>query len=399
MANPNSSWQKISAPIIFALSIIAAYCLSSLEGGRVTAFAFIIGFCFGFVMKKSRFCFYCHIRDYIEHKNCDGVLALIIALAVGSIGYTIVMASWIPNPTPNNIPPDIHVGPVSEILFLAGVIFGIGMVLSRSCISAHWYHLSEGAFSSLFALLGVAFGFFLAFNAWNPLYSIRIAYTPIIWLPARLGYAGALALQILLLGAAAALVWRFSDKKPPENRVEEPPANFSDLYNHFFAQKWHYYTGAIIIGILGFLLIIWTKPLGVTASIASWVRAFGSAYALIPSRLDGLDGFAGCGSLPSNFWLNTDNLLLLGLILGSFSASLGADGFKARLPRARWAALNFIGGVLLGFGAMLSLGCTIGTLLSGIHAGALSGWIFALGILFSIWGSLRIKRAVFLKGK
>jgi hypothetical protein len=34
------------------------------------------------------------------------------------------------------------------------------------------------------------------------------------------------------------------------------------------------------------------------------------------------------------------------------------------------------GGVLLGWGAMTGLGCSVGTLLSGIMAGAVSGWVF-----------------------
>ncbi|MFX8016187.1 YeeE/YedE thiosulfate transporter family protein [Acinetobacter baumannii] len=31
----------------------------------------------------------------------------------------------------------------------------------------------------------------------------------------------------------------------------------------------------------------------------------------------------------------------------------------------------------MGWGAMVALGCTVGTLLSGIMAAALSGWLFA----------------------
>ncbi|MDR2639301.1 MAG: YeeE/YedE family protein, partial [Helicobacteraceae bacterium] len=138
-------WQKIIAPVLIALSLGFAYYLSFVEGGRTSAFALVIGLVFGFAMQKSRFCFYCHIRDYIEDKNPSGALALILALAIGLIGYTIVISSWNPTPTPENIPPDIHAGPVSEVLFLAGAIFGAGMVLSKSCIAAHWYHLSEGA--------------------------------------------------------------------------------------------------------------------------------------------------------------------------------------------------------------------------------------------------------------
>jgi uncharacterized membrane protein YedE/YeeE len=386
-------WQKITSPILIIASLSFAYFLSYIEGGgRVCAFTFIIGLSFGFVMKKSRFCFYCHIRDYVENKNPGGVLSLILALAVGLVGYTVVLASWLPTPTPYNIPPDIHAGPVSEVLFFSGVIFGAGMYLSKSCVSAHWYHLSEGAVTSLFALLGVAAGFFLGFHAWNTLYSIRIAESPIIWLPGHLGYGGALLLQLGVLGAIAAAVWKFSNKQQKGEADIPKLTTFKDVYNRFFTREWNYYTGAALIGILGFLIVIWTKPLGVTATIAAWVRAFSGGYSLIPSRLNGLDGFAGCGSLPANFWLNTDALLLLGLILGSFAASFAVGGFKIKKPKLKWLPWNFAGGALLGFGAMTALGCTVGTLLSGIHAGALSGWVFALGMVAAIWVCLKMKK-------
>ncbi|MDR2400922.1 MAG: YeeE/YedE family protein [Deferribacteraceae bacterium] len=386
------SWQKKTAPILIIASLAFAYCLSFAEGGRTTSFAFVIGLSFGFVMKKSRFCFFCHFRDYIEDKNPNGVLSVILALAIGLIGYTVVMASWLPAPTPHSLPPDIHIGPVSEVLLFAGMIFGAGMVLSRSCVSAHLYHLSEGLAGSLFALIGAAVGLFLGFNAWNTLYSIRISESPIIWIPAYLGYAPALLLQLAVLGTAATLVWKFSVGHADGKFKSKSAAAFKELYDRFFSQSWSYYLGGAIIGILAFLIVIRTKPLGVTATIASWVRSFSGNYGLIPSRLNGLDGFAGCGSLPLNFWLNTDSLLLLGLISGSFAASFGEDGFKLRIPRLKRVVLNLIGGVFLGFGAMTALGCTIGTLLSGIQAGALSGWIFALGILISVWSGLKLKK-------
>ena len=41
--------------------------------------------------------------------------------------------------------------------------------------------------------------------------------------------------------------------------------------------------------------------------------------------------------------------------------------------------------VLLGWGATTALGCTIGTLLSGVMAGAVSGWIFAIAAFAGVW--------------
>ena len=68
----------------------------------------------------------------------------------------------------------------------------------------------------------------------------------------------------------------------------------------------------------------------------------------------------------------------------SFAAALAAGQFKPTWPSAGHIVRGSIGGVLLGWGAMTGLGCTVGTLLSGIMAGALSGWVFAAAVFTGI---------------
>ena len=71
-----------------------------------------------------------------------------------------------------------------------------------------------------------------------------------------------------------------------------------------------------------------------------------------------------------------------------------AGQFKPRLPVARDVVRGLVGGVLLGWGAMVSLGCTVGVLLSGIFAGALSGWVFAIFCFLGVWlSSLMARRS------
>ena len=78
-----------------------------------------------------------------------------------------------------------------------------------------------------------------------------------------------------------------------------------------------------------------------------------------------------------------------GLILASLAAALISSEFKPRRPKADEIVRGLAGGALMGWGAMIALGCTVGTLLSGIHAGALSGWVFLvfcfLGVAAGIW--------------
>ena len=96
--------------------------------------------------------------------------------------------------------------------------------------------------------------------------------------------------------------------------------------------------------------------------------------------------------------LSRNGVFVGGLILGALAAALAAGQFKPRLPTLKEAARGLAGGVLLGWGAMVSLGCTVGVLLSGIFAGALSGWIFAifclLGVLLSSLAARYLRRVV-----
>lgn len=63
-----------------------------------------------------------------------------------------------------------------------------------------------------------------------------------------------------------------------------------------------------------------------------------------------------------------------------------------RLPRQTEVGRSLIGRVLMGWGAMVALGCTIGTLLSGIMAGAASGWIFAFFLFGGLWPGWKVRR-------
>ncbi|HRQ82503.1 MAG TPA: YeeE/YedE thiosulfate transporter family protein, partial [Azospirillaceae bacterium] len=47
------------------------------------------------------------------------------------------------------------------------------------------------------------------------------------------------------------------------------------------------------------------------------------------------------------------------------------------------------GGLLLGWGAMTGLGCTVGVVLSGTMAGAVSGWVFAACAFAGVWLGLK----------
>ncbi len=90
--------------------------------------------------------------------------------------------------------------------------------------------------------------------------------------------------------------------------------------------------------------------------------------------------------------MSENGLFVGGLVAASFAAALAAGEFKPRLPDTGEVLRGLGGGLLMGWGAMISLGCTVGVLLSGIHAGALSGWIFLVFCFAGLAGGLWARR-------
>jgi len=379
------------AVLLAMLALASSFALSSLEDGSTLSFAWVVGLAFGLLMQRSRFCFYCHTRDWVLHREHRGVLAILLALAVGIAGYTVVLGSWMQQPTPAYLPPDIFIGPVSWVLVLAGLAFGAGMVISGSCISAHWYRLAEGSRASPFALIGTAIGFMAGYASWNRLYTEAIVDAPVVWLPAHLGYGGAILAQFGVLALLAAWVWS-RRKKVDELLSTSSPATLKAWWRALWQERWPAWVGGLGVGLICFLVVIRMRPLGVTASLGHVAREGGEALGVVPTRLLGLDVLAGCATIPQDAWLNPHALILYGLVIGALVGGLGSGQFKWSWPSWRDAARGLTGGVLLGWGAMVGLGCSIGTLLSGISAGALSGWVFGASMLLAVVVGVKLQR-------
>jgi uncharacterized membrane protein YedE/YeeE len=372
---------------VLALLLAGIWRLSGPDSeSQALGLSLLGGALFGLLLQRSRFCFFCVTRDFLEQRRPDGLLGVLAALAVGSLGYHAVFGAFLPDPQAGRLPPDAHVGPLSWVLALAATLFGIGMAISGSCISAHLYRLGEGAFASLLALVGALIGFALGFMAWNPLYLASIQSAPVVWLPAWQGYGVSLLLQLAALGGLA--VWLLRHRQPSE------PARpvVRGLRQLLFGQRWPTWVGGVLIGFLGTLAYLRVAPLGVTAELGSLARTAADGLGLLPARMEGLDGFAGCATVVKQALLSNNGLFILGLVAASWASALAAGDFQPRRPTASELLRNLAGGVLLGLGSMLALGCTVGTLLSGVMAGALSGWLFGLFCLLGIWLGLALRR-------
>lgn len=381
-------WQRphiaVAGAVLVALAV-GAYVLHG-QGHAAPALSLVFGAVFGVVLQRSRFCFFCMFREWYDDGDPRGLFGLLVALATGIVGYTLIFGAWLPDATTGRLPPDAFIGPVSVALIAAGLAFGAGMALSGSCVSAHLYRLGEGSPTAPFALLGTVGGFMLGFATWNDIYLSTISGAPVIWLPRWLGYAGALLAAIALLTLIA---WALSRTSRP---IDSPSTPARDLPEALLTKRWPAWIGGAIIGMLGTFAYFRVAPLGVTAEIGNRARQAASTLGVAPSRLEGLDTLRGCISVAGDVLLSRNGAFVLALVAASFAAALAAGQFTPAWPSRGQVVRGLIGGLMLGWGAMTGLGCTVGTLLSGIMAGALSGWVFAAVVFAGIAITLSVGR-------
>ena len=385
------SLSRTALPVALLASLaVWTWFLHGQSGGRDLAFSLLAGSAFGIVLQRGRFCFLCNFRDFLERREPRGVISILVALAAGTVLYHAVMMAWVPSPQPGRLPPNAHIGPVGPVLAVAAFVFGLGMAISGSCLSAHFYRLGEGSPTSPFALVGAAAGFLLGFLTWNPLFSLVIYASPAIWLPHQFGYTGTILASLGLLAVLALLVLRFASAR--ETTVETR-YDLAGVSKKIFVERWPPVITGVLVAIISAIAFLRVAPLGVTAELGSIVRTTGFSAGLLPDTLHGLDLLRGCATVVKETLLSRNGLFVIGLVVASFAAALAAGQFQPARPTRAQIIKGLSGGLLMGWGAMTGLGCTVGVLLSGIHAGALSGWVFLIFCTLGVWlGLLAMKR-------
>ena len=227
----------------------------------------------------------------------------------------------------------------------------------------------------------------MGFYSWNGIYLNAIVGSPILWLPAWIGYGGALIVHLVVLGLLALWLLRYVPEMPPQ------PANrltLDRVRTILLMERWNPLATGAMVGAVGVFAYLRVEPLGVTAQLGSISRTVLATTHWLPERLHGLDTLAGCATavietITDNGWL------ILGLVLASFAIALLGQRFQPTPLTARNSATALLGGVLMGWGAMTALGCTVGVLLSGISAFAVSGWVFAIAVFMGVWLGLKLK--------
>ena len=379
---------SIAAVIIVVLLLLSQILESSQTYGSPAATSLLIGTALGIAFERGRFCIFCIFRDSINQNRNYGLISIFTALAVGSIGYTIIFGLFLPTPDGEQLPPSAHIGPVSLALVLGAFAFGIGMALAGACISGQFFRLTQGYIRAIPGLIGVVIGFILSFNTWNFLYRNSIESAPRIWLPNYFGYAGSLAISLLAIGGL--IFWLLKKSDPTESEHHGGRSmDWREMRDNLIKKRWSPWVTGTVVGIIGVAAYLRIEPLGTTRQLNSIAQSIGTRYELYPDLI-GLEGLSGCIGAAVEVITN-NGWLIIGFFIAALAASISGNRFKYQPLTTKGTLSSLVGGILLGWGSFTSLGCTIGNLLSGTQAFALSGWTFFLFSFIGAWVGIKLK--------
>lgn len=154
-----------------------------------------------------------------------------------------------------------------------------------------------------------------------------------------------------------------------------------------FREHWSPMVGGLLIGFLDVLLFTYETPWAVYMGIRNW-------------GLHILE-FLGWGDVAQvSPFIHESSVMNIAFLVGAFSAAMLANGFTLNIPPLREALKGAAGGVLMGMGATLAAGCTIGGFYNSLASLSASGLYMmaglAVGTVIGLYGLMWEKRL--LKG-
>ena len=158
-------------------------------------------------------------------------------------------------------------------------------------------------------------------------------------------------------------------------RVGKPAwlEGFGQGYKAVFVEPWAAYTGALLLVLIMAVLMGVGMFWGVFGGLKLWGNYINNAIGLGP--------ILGIKEQLEHPLMHRISLMDITLLLGAFCAALLSRQFRINHPPALeyvWAAL---GGILMGIGACLAGGCTVGGFLVPLTFSSASGWAMMMGLL------------------
>lgn len=321
----------------------------------------LVGAVLGFAMQRGRFCVTGAFREVWIGGKTRWLTAFLIVIAVHAIGVFTLQSLGVIT---------LNASPMPIVATVAGgLIFGYAIVLAGGCATGTYYRSAEGLVGSWIAL--AMYAAFAAFMKYGPLGGVTTwlrgtALTEHATVQEALGISPWWLVAAFALAVGALAVHHLRAEAALPRPATLPPRK-TGLARFLFEKPWHAFGTAVFIGIIA--TVAWplsaatgrNAGLGITtpsANLASW---------LITGDVTLLD------------W---GVFLVLGILIGAFIAAKGSGEFRIRVPDSTTIVRSVIGGALMGVGAVLAGGCTIGNAMVNTAQFGFQGWVsFAAMVL------------------
>lgn len=321
---------------------------------------FLLGCAFGAAARAGRFCLLRGVRGWMDGSDRTALRAFALALAVALAASQGLQAAGAVDLTTALPVRDSFALPG---MVLGGVLFGWGMVLANACGARA---LVLGAGGNMRALVVVlVMGVTAQASLGGVLAPLRLAVQGVGTVtPAAVTLPGGAALAVLIALALAAFALG-----PPALRARPAEALAALLIGLCVAAGWWITTH------------VGTDPFDPRPPAAlSFVGplAEGGLYLMIATGISPTNGAA----------------LVAGTLAGALATALATRSFRLESFTGPRQMLRMLAGaVLMGFGGVLALGCSIGQGLSGLSTLAIASLPACAGILAGIVTGLRLTRA------
>jgi len=165
------------------------------------------------------------------------------------------------------------------------------------------------------------------------------------------------------------------------SQSEPEKGGIKHLFHTLFGKTWAMWVGGVLLGVGNICLFIVLKPWGASGGILNWGQnllnslglvSFGSAEAALPAVK-----------------AHPYAILCFLMLLGAFVAALMSKEFAFRFPPIGEIIKGFLGGVLMGIGAIIGKSCTIGGFFSGWPALSLGAIVFTIGLVIGTYAALK----------
>jgi uncharacterized protein len=347
----------------------------------------VLGLLLGIVGQATRFCVRGSIADWVELDNRDRFAGWMLAVGVGAIGLQALAATGLVDAT-RTLAWSPRLAWVSCIV--GGLIFGYGMILADGCPQRSLVKAGSGSLRS--ALVAVVAALAAVMTLRGVLAPVRAnlfdTWSVQLTGPQDLGHvlatatsisAGTLGWVLAALAFAAAVGYAWT------------------RHRGALRETW---VGGISVGLILIAALYLTGRFGFVAEHPETLEA--AWLGTQSNRPEGLNFTAPLANALDLLTLWTDKatvptfgvMLVLGVLIGSYISAMLRREFKLEgFESPREFGEHVLGAVMMGFGGVTALGCSIGNGVTGLAWLSTGSILAVVGISGGAWFALQHSRS------